>query len=348
MSLLPQNAPLVQLQALGLALLAGWLAAPLGAVDMDGHHGQSCVSCHEVAAARAQPLHLPFMEGRCLACHEDHGSEAAGLLKPGGDSMCLGCHSEIETDAGGALKHPSEAGSCLDCHAPHQSGVRGLLRSEERLQACAACHEEFLDRQGELPHRHRFFDPRGACGNCHHAHQQSENHYLRENISESCLTCHRLPIDQNGRPLENVARRMREAPHVHEAIADAGCAACHTPHGSIQPSLLREGYPAGSYARYETQRYELCWQCHNPDLAERETAATGFRNGGRNLHRVHVIELKRGRACHVCHEAHAADRPFLMRKNTRFGQWLGPLEWQPLEGGGSCQTPCHQAYDYRR
>jgi predicted CXXCH cytochrome family protein len=271
------------------------------------------------------------------------------LLKPDGAQLCLACHSAIQTTAGGELLHPPDDNDCLNCHHPHQSRVRSLLRDDEDLLICSQCHKDFLEASQKFPYRHRAFDPRSHCGNCHYAHQRDEQFYLRENVSETCLTCHDLPIQVRGRQLVNIARRLRESQYVHQAI-DRGCPTCHTPHGSPQPSLLKEGYPAGQYEQYRSDNYALCWQCHNSALAESSPGAahTNFRAGAENLHRLHVIEVGRGRACHLCHHAHASDQLHLMRQQVRFQQWLAPMEWKPLPDGGSCVTPCHRPSEYHR
>lgn len=295
-------------------------------------------------------LHLPYLEGNCLACHEDHRSTAKGLLKPDGNRVCLACHTGLETVPGGRdLVHPPKAGACIDCHNPHQSPVRNLIRSDEQLLACAQCHKDFLEAAARLPYRHQFFAPQGRCGQCHYAHQKSANKYLRPDVGQSCLTCHDLPIQTTGLAIGNIAGRLRTEPVVHGAIKQGSCPACHTPHGSDQPSLLLSGYPAGNYDVYRTDQYALCWKCHSNAIVESpaQAAKTGFRTDTLNLHHVHVAQLKRGRACHLCHEAHAASQPHLMRRAVPYGRWMSPLEWSPLPDGGRCLTPCHKEREYR-
>jgi len=319
--------------------------------QLDSHFDQNCstADCHPHAPAADAVPHPPYLENNCLACHEDHASSATALLKPDVEQVCLACHTQVHPEARPAADHPPGSGDCLRCHQPHQSPTRGLLRDAEVLGICADCHRPFLEEAATLPYRHRHFDLQGQCGNCHYAHREAEASYLRAEVTETCLTCHDLPIQSGGRTLENVARELREQPVVHAAI-DEGCPTCHTPHGSVQPALLHEGYPAGNYGAYEEENYRLCWRCHDAGLVEQADGrgATEFRDGAKNLHRVHVANLKRGRTCHLCHEAHAADRPHLLRRTMKFGAWEGPLEWRETEGGGSCQTPCHREAGYGR
>jgi len=74
--------------------------------------------------------------------------------------------------------------------------------------------------------------------------------------------------------------------------------------------------------------------------------ATGFRNGERNLHWVHVNKKTKGRTCRTCHEVHASKRPRLVAESVPFGKrgWRLPLNFEKTETGGSCQPGCHRAY----
>ena len=319
----------------------------------DTHYKKACddSSCHPVKDAGRIPTHSPYLEGQCLACHVDHQSAGQDLLREGGDALCRTCHADVETTNGAALAHPPNSPPCLSCHAPHQSRNPGLTRGDEPLRQCAQCHEPFLSAAESLPYRHQHFDPRGQCGDCHYAHRRGAEKYLRESAAATCLTCHDLPMRADNRQIENVGESIRRSADVHMALkAPPSCPACHTPHGSEQPALLKAGYPAGSYQTYRTEDYALCWQCHSKKLAQsaQGAGATQFYNEEANLHRVHVAELRRGRACHLCHAAHASDAPHLLRKETAFGQWSAPLVYEPLVDGGRCQTPCHREREYHR
>lgn len=340
----------------GVALLISSLSAAQTrrlVPDTDAHFGKTCTTagCHEPAANHDIPQHVPYLEGNCRACHEDHTSTKPLLLLPGGNALCLKCHTGLATTSGSSeVRHPPQANRCLDCHSPHQGRIRSLLRDENQLSSCAECHRDFLEAGRHQPYRHKFFEPRTQCGNCHYAHSRAEHQYLRPEVSETCLTCHDIPIRSANHQLENVARSLREKPVVHGAVKAQGCQACHTPHGSVQPSLLLAGYPAGEYKPYQTSDYALCWRCHNARLVEApsDATATRFRNETKNLHYLHVIQLKRARACHLCHEAHASDVTHLLRQTTRFGQWNAELKWQELPDGGTCLTACHDQKRYTR
>ena len=333
---------------LGAAEVPGTLSP-----DVDSHYDETCLNsgCHAVEISHNVLQHSPYLEGNCLACHEDHSSSAPGLLKKQGNGMCLQCHKEVASlDASQALVHPPGESTCTECHDPHESQVRNFLREPEVLHGCAKCHADFLAEGQQAPYRHEYFDPETQCGTCHYAHQPRGGKYLRQNVAETCLTCHDLPIRQGEQALENIARTMKTAKTLHKPLLEGSCPMCHTPHGSQQPALLTTGYPAGTYDTYDTNNYALCWQCHDARLVESSigTGLTEFRNGRENLHRVHTVEMRKGRACHICHAAHGSDQEHLVRKTFPFGQWEAPLIWKPIPGGGTCSTACHDQKSYKR
>lgn len=322
-------------------------------VSIDRHYNKSCIDagCHPVGITGSILRHPPYLEGQCLSCHLDHVTTGSELLKRPMDSVCLSCHSSLELlPESHKLVHPPNGHSCTDCHNPHESRVQGLLRDSSQLVVCAECHADFLQNAQKRPYRHGYFDPVKQCGYCHYAHLRRAKKYLRENVSESCLICHDLSIQVGNRRLENVGERLRDAKVIHGGKGGLLCPSCHTPHGSDQSSLLKPGYPTGAYELYSSDKYDLCWQCHDPELVESVNGegTTNFRNKEVNLHRVHVVELRRGRACHICHEPHASDRPHLLNERLRFGNWDTPFGYESLENGGFCQTPCHRDKEYER
>jgi len=326
--------------------------------DIDPQHGKTCISagCHTVELTGMHQKHVPYLEGNCLSCHEGHDSSSPKLLEGDIQQKCLACHTGLEMDASGtSLMHPPPpdgvaSTSCVDCHDPHESRLRNRLRNEDDFLSCSECHREFLEEAGAMPHRHDFFNPSTDCGTCHYAHQGSSDRHLRENVSESCLTCHDMSIQVDGRKLENLAHSLRDSKMIHGDGQPMACPTCHTPHGSKQPSLLVDDYPAGKYTGYAAENYALCWRCHDKQLTESASGigATAFRDGDRNLHRVHVAELKQGRACHLCHMPHASDRPHLLREELRFKNWVSRFDYTETPEGGSCATPCHRPKEYRR
>jgi predicted CXXCH cytochrome family protein len=307
--------------------------------------------CHPRKTGHRVISHPLYLENRCMECHIARDSPQVALVTAKPATVCLRCHIEVKWNSDtGTLAHPPGEASCTTCHNPHESSVRNLLRSEDSLAACAACHKDFLLASQDRPYRHRHFEVTTQCGSCHYAHRPGLRKYVREDTSETCLSCHNMPILTDGRTLPNIAREIAESPFKHKAIEEGGCPLCHTPHGSDQPALLNSGYPAANYAKYKTEDYALCWRCHSSSLVESKQGegVTNFSNGAVNLHQKHVLDIGKGRACHVCHEAHAASQPHMLRQTLVFRSWTGPFTYTPLPDGGRCVTACHKEREYHR
>ena len=121
--------------------------------------------------------------------------------------------------------------------------------------------------------------------------------------------------------------------------------------GSDYPPLLKAAYPQEFYASYSAATYALCLTCHDRGAFEyaRTSEATSFRNGSRNLHRVHVNKPDKGRVCKVCHGVHGADQPrLIMSKVPGFGQWDIPIKLTVTKSGGTCFVGCHKPKSYNR
>lgn len=295
-------------------------------------------------------VHPVYLEQRCTRCHVYPDSFWAPLLEKHPTALCLSCHFDVGwTFPEIQLAHPPEKSKCTICHSPHESRVRNRLKSEETLKACSICHKDFLEESNKMPYRHQHFELKTECGFCHTSHRRGLGKFVRENASESCLTCHDMSIRYKGRFLENTAARLKTAPYVHKAMEKGSCPVCHTPHGSVQPFLLKAGYPAGAYENYTPEIYALCSQCHPKTLDEfMDDEKTDFRHGALNLHRQHVVQIGRGRACHLCHQAHASERPHLLKDNIVFKEWNAPFGFTAMDDGGSCVTPCHRDQTYKR
>lgn len=108
------------------------------------------------------------------------------------------------------------------------------------------------------------------CNDCH-AQNKSENDGLIRPKQELCFVCHDAII--NG-------------PFVHGPVAVGDCLACHLPHSSTFPALLRKGPE------------ELCQSCHR----EERLAAT-----------MHQRVTDREMACGECHGPHSGEARYFLR-----------------------------------
>ena len=103
------------------------------------------------------------------------------------------------------------------------------------------------------------------------------------------------------------------------------------------------------YDSYSESKYDLCFGCHNKDIAKKKTTdkLTNFRDGKYNLHFLHV-NRKKGRTCTSCHGAHASTQAKHIREEVPFGSWSYPIQFTKTKNGGTCVVGCHAPKTYDR
>jgi hypothetical protein len=114
--------------------------------------------------------------------------------------------------------------------------------------------------------------------------------------------------------------------------------------------LLGNDFPEEFYTPYATEKYAICFDCHDERVAlDKWSKETQFRNGNRNLHFLHVNREK-GRNCKACHEVHAGQQEKHIRENIPFGNkgWSYPITYTITENGGGCVVGCHRPLSYDR
>jgi predicted CXXCH cytochrome family protein len=259
-----------------------------------------------------EPLVAQMQQNDCLSCHED-------LLK------------------GGVMHYPAED-DCSTCHestgASHPSGDSVGFRLMDKVpELCFYCHEEA--EQKIHPHQPV---AAGNCMGCHDPHTSSGSSLLSLPEPELCLSCHK-----------NISRLIQGKMITHSAIEGGGCISCHQSHGSDIHALLVAPFPEEDYLPALTENFELCFLCHDTDLMEAEETewGTGFRNGKKNLHRLHMNGDK-GRNCRMCHNIHGSPLPFLVEEQVGFGSWEMQMNYIPDDQGGSCLPGCHGKLSYQR
>ncbi len=296
-----------------------------------------CFSCHSSEAFSGVYPHGPADAGVCGYCHQPHSSDQKSLLNRELNQLCLSCHSELATGIREAAFQHSAISEldCGACHLPHYSDIAGLLKGET-TQLCFQCHEEINRLYERATSRHEILYTENRCANCHTAHFSDYPNLLIEEGNPLCYQCH-----------GEVEKEVEEREHVHAPVKEEGCGVCHNPHGSNYSLILRGEYPKSFYASYEREKYGLCFQCHDSGIME--GVNTGFRNGDRNLHNVHVVRQQKGRSCRSCHRIHASDGPKLINADgVPFGNWQIPIRLEITETGGSCVPGCHRPMVYDR
>ncbi len=333
-----------------MCVLCHYIPAAGGPSRLVEASGQLCFKCHARETFKGSFVHGPFAAGACLTCHDPHGGNNSGMVRITGRQMCLSCHRDMDSQLASArFLHKAAANGCTNCHSPHASEQRFALRAAVP-GLCAKCHEDVFREQETAAVKHSPVTEAPACMNCHDPHVGADERLLLADGVDVCLRCHDGSIKAGKGELANIGLQLATNPEHHGPIQSRECSGCHRPHGSRHFRLLADEYPKERYASFREGRYDLCFRCHDSKLVkeERTTTLTGFRDGERNLHYVHVNKTQRGRACGFCHEIHASTLPKHMRVSAPYGTWNLPIKFVKTANGGSCEPACHAAQKYDR
>ncbi len=310
-----------------------------------------CQKCHEVPLKRF--AHEPFAAGQCSLCHDPHESDAPKLLRGGsGPDHCMMCHSELKQSMAKASHlHKPATQDCLKCHNAHASEHPQQLVADTRT-LCLGCHDEIEREIASAKYTHSPMKDSQSCANCHDAHMASQQALLKARMDIVCSSCHNKQIvAKDGHVISAVAPEVL-GKNLHGPIRSGDCAPCHEAHGSVNPQLLVSAFPQSFYAPFELSNYALCFSCHDKEmvLLPQTTSLTNFRDGGRNLHFVHVNREDKGRSCRTCHEIHGSNLPRHMAQSVPFegSNWAMPIRYESLPDGGTCSPGCHASFTYRR
>ena len=294
-----------------------------------------CLSCHPDKVTYKY-IHGPTSAGDCTACHSPHESNNKSLTLKDGAELCFGCHMDMQDVMKKKVVHGAVLGGCPSCHNPHGSSFKKLL-SEEGEKLCFQCHPQIAESVEKAKVVHAPVISEKACASCHSPHASDNDKLLERQGKDLCLGCHKNIID----------KKMK---YLHGPIAAGKCTPCHDPHGAKYSKLLQKEFPSESYIPYTDNAFELCFSCHNRDLLRfpDTSFATGFRDGERNLHYLHVNNKLKGRNCRLCHSVHGSANPKLIADSASFGKWQLPLKYIKTETGGQCSPGCHKTFNYDR
>ncbi|MCX5689673.1 MAG: hypothetical protein NTV94_07805, partial [Planctomycetota bacterium] len=307
-----------------------------------------CLTCHKDVAA-GKHVHGPVALD-CLPCHKPHSSDAPKLLTMDKQALCLTCHEDVSKEVGKFKHpHPPAAKDCLQCHNPHSSNEPNVL-SAPATELCITCHKAIADIAVGATHPHSAVKDGRACLNCHVAHGSDAANLMKGSTVEACLECHKNPIKLENRTVAAVAEIAVAKNFKHGPIRQDQCSGCHDVHGGQHANLLAEPFSERFAQPFKAEEYALCFKCHDKSLVakERGDKPTGFRDGERNLHWVHVVNPAQGRSCRSCHSLHASPTDKHLADTVPFGQWKLPINYKQTETGGSCAPGCHKPQTYDR
>ena len=249
---------------------------------------ESCTACHQEIGKsfESTPHYKTVLDTRggpakqgCEACHGPGAEHVAG----GGDKTkitvfkelrtkqitenCQSCHQYgLEHSNFSRTAHANNDVSCISCHSIHKPKEPQFLLAKAQPALCYSCH---LDKKAEFtkPFRHRVNENLVKCTDCHNQHGGFLTKQLRSTASQDavCFKCH---VDKTG-------------PFVYEhaVVKTEGCVACHLPHGSSNPRLLRR-----------SNINLLCLECHTLTVDSAVPALPSFHN-----------QAVKYQACTLCH-----------------------------------------------
>ncbi len=260
-------------------------------VDASQYVGtDTCKTCHEeIGKTYDQGPHWKTLLDKrsgpewhgCEACHgpgKEHAESGGDVTKiisfkrlsrMESSQRCLQCH-EFGEEHSNFLRsqHLKNNVGCIDCHSAHTPETRAQLLKVTQPKLCYGCHLE-VKPDFSKPYHHRVNEGLIACSNCHNPHGGFLTRQLRSTSGQDpvCFTCH----------------TEKAGPFVfeHAPVKVEGCVACHTPHGSSNPKLLRR-----------SQINLLCLECHTLTVDSVAPAIPTFHN-----------QSQKYQACTLCHVA---------------------------------------------
>lgn len=331
-----------------------------------------CLACHEKiekTLVGAKLIHRPVTE-KCTKCHVAHAGNTERLLTLEPKTLCLSCHQPVADSLTSGFVEPRLA--------PDASGAAA---SPAPAPVAAAAPGQAAEPQPPVARPtgmllHAAIRDVKSCLVCHEAHASVGKKLTHSPLGEACYTCHGKEIRMTApeRVIPDIKSELAKARHQHQPVHDGRCAECHQGHASANSQLLSQAFPVGLYVPFTRAAYALCFACHDQRLAtEGQTVHTGFRDGERNLHYVHIMDedpsrqaaasetaptpegralrkaaVKKGRSCGLCHEPHSSMQAKQVRESVQYGPegWRLAIRFEQTAAGGTCTSACHKVKSY--
>ncbi len=199
--------------------------------------------------------------------------------------IVLACFASAQ---GGSLQDAVIQGGCQKYQDPKSLGPLKKFKEPAMEKGCVACH---LDCNQLTPA----------------IQKEPPDYYLKAKEPELCQECH-----------ATFGKDLGPA-HDNQPLGKSKCSGCHDPHSSDIPKLLLK-FPHGPYAA------RLCSACHPaPTKGKVELAAanvdslcyechTNFKAEMAGARSRHKLLDKSKRSCMECHDPHAANQEYVLKK----------------------------------
>ena len=209
-----------------------------------------CEACHGPGKAHAEegdPAKIISFKNKssketsetCLSCHA--GKEEHNNFRRGehwrNDIGCTDCHSAHLVATKKNMPGSITLVTAANAEKPGFATLHMLKVGEPQL--CVSCHSEVKPDFTKAFH-HKVLEGAMKCSDCHNPHGGFELKQTRlaTGADAACIKCH--------------AEKQGPFTYEHAPLKTDGCTACHTPHGSSHPRLLRFGAVN-----------QLCLTCHS-------------------------------------------------------------------------------------
>jgi predicted CXXCH cytochrome family protein len=273
--------------------------------------GGSCDFCHTPHGALAgTPLWNHKLSSATYKIYQSSSLKAKVGQPTGASKLCLSCHDgtvavaeTLTGGSGGAYIAPGSANLGTDLSDDHPISFvysSGLSAQDQQIRSPFDLPTQLkLDSTGEL-----------QCTTCHNAHDNQYGNFLvmSNERSQMCVSCHdMLGWTASSHASSSVAVAEATDPYLQSGrfstVADAGCLACHRPHG------------AGGHERllHFAQSEDNCLNCHNGVVTNTNIGADLLKFSRHNVSRYHNLHdpqespttMPMHVVCADCHNPHA-------------------------------------------
>ncbi len=151
---------------------------------------EKCLGCH--AGAHPNFARSPHAKANvsCISCHDVHAAKEDHLLKASEPTLCFQCHTDTKPAFDMPFHHKVNEGAvkCSDCHDVHGTfGNNNIRSTADKNDICTKCHTE---KRGPFVYEHAAVKAEGCLG-CHTPHGSQNARLLNmPNVNTLCNQCH--------------------------------------------------------------------------------------------------------------------------------------------------------------